>query len=244
MTADIELSDAFGREIQVAICRLSGIGDAQYTQITLDVIAPYLKQLSTLNLNTDDVEQLRPFLNLWLAKGAPGSVTSLDLSANKAALVFPAMSSQLGDRLGQCVRHLESLTLSSVGLEWSTAMFDGLTSMKLANLPSSCCPSLVQLARMLSSCPCLRSLILRHITFPASLGAGPEPAELQYLGYLYLSEVDLQSVLPIISPKRGVLRLKLHNFVDHTKILEPLLSFANRVHMYDLELTLSETRSD
>ncbi|KAF8601493.1 hypothetical protein BDV93DRAFT_524668 [Ceratobasidium sp. AG-I] len=244
MKTEIGLHDTSGWYIEVPIHRPPRVGETQYAQMTLATIAPYMRQLSTINLNADTVEQLRPFLEFWLEKGVIGSVTTLDLSAKKAASAFPKTNSHLGNDLSQSLRNLESLTLSFVGLDWSSVSFGKLTTMFLSDLPSCCCPTPTQLARILSTCPQLLTLHLERITFPTFLDTAPEPADLDHLQYLYLKEIDIAGVLPIISTKSDKLNLKLPSPIDTANALKSLLSFARRTNIYELDLTLSETRSD
>ncbi|KAF8596484.1 hypothetical protein BDV93DRAFT_548333 [Ceratobasidium sp. AG-I] len=242
--AMMELSRMHDVYVDVPIHRQPGLDDASYIQEIRDTIAPYIKQLHKIDLTTEGVEQLRPFLDLWLEKGAVGSVTELDLAVEEAPQIFAETNSRLGDRLRQCLRHLDNLSLCSVGLDWSSVTFDTLTSMSLSNLPSSCCPTLVQLARLLSTCPDLGYLILKDITFPVCLDPTPETAVLEQLEYLHLAEVDLRSLLPILSPQNSELHLELPCPIEDIDTLESLLSFVGRANMHELTVTLSETRFD
>ncbi|KAF8604016.1 hypothetical protein BDV93DRAFT_606368 [Ceratobasidium sp. AG-I] len=242
--AEMELGDSGDMCVNVPIHRQPGLGDTPYIRKTLDEIAPYIKQLHNIDLAVSDVQQLRLLLDLWLEKGAPGSVTELNLAVGKAAPVFAEANPRLSDRFSQCLRHVLDLSLHSVGLDWTSVALEKLSYMTLSNLPSSCCPTLAQLARVLSTCPDLQFLELEHITFPVSIGPAPEPAELGRLQRLYLTEVDLGSVFSIISPKGSELHLTLRSAIDDIGALELLLSFARRVSIQELDLTFSETRSD
>ncbi|KAF8596485.1 hypothetical protein BDV93DRAFT_528029 [Ceratobasidium sp. AG-I] len=242
--AMIELNTSNDYYVDVPVHRRPGLGDAPYIQEILGALAPYIKQLQRIDLTTDDVEQLQLLLNLWLVKGVPGSVVEFDVSVKKAATVFAETNSHLSDRLSQCLKHVDKLTLYSVGLDWSSVAFDQLTFMLLSNMPSSCCPTLAQFARIISTCPSLRSLCLVRIAFPTSSGSIIEPAQLESLQYLGLSQVDLRILLPILSLKNSGLYLRLQSPIGDTDTLETLLSFVSRAHVHELELTLSETRSN
>ncbi|KAF8596488.1 hypothetical protein BDV93DRAFT_610867 [Ceratobasidium sp. AG-I] len=246
ITAKIGLHNTHRQDIHVPIHRSPRVGDTQYAQMTLDTIAPYIRQLSAITLNADDVEQLRPFLEFWLEKGALDSLSELNLWATKAALFFPETSSHLSDRLSRCLRPIEKLSLISVGLDWPSVTFNELTSMRLVDLSPVCCLSLVQLARILSTCPRLWSLLLERVAFSASFNTAPEPepAEFENLNYLCLQEIDLPSVLPILSPENTVLSVKFLEVIDDADTLESLASFARKSSIDELDLTLLETRSD
>ncbi|KAF8601499.1 hypothetical protein BDV93DRAFT_232223 [Ceratobasidium sp. AG-I] len=243
MMAEIGLNNTYGWEIHAPIHHPPSASNTQYIQIALDTITPYIKRLGAIDLNTDSVEQLRPFLNLWLEKGSLRSVRKLYLSAKTATLVFPETNMRLSDRFSQCLRRISNLFLCSVGLDWSSVAFDRLRAIRLVGLPLVCCPSVVQLARVLSTCPGLWSLDLEHITFPASSDATPEPVELRCLQYICLKEVDISSVLVVISAKSGELVIELRDIINDD-MLEALLSFARRSSISKLALTLSDTRSD
>ncbi|KAF8604017.1 hypothetical protein BDV93DRAFT_556026 [Ceratobasidium sp. AG-I] len=242
--AQMELGNPYDVYVDVPIHRQPGLGDAPYIQKTLDEIAPYIKQLHKIDLAVNDVQQLRLFLDFWLEKGAPGSVTALDLVLKKPGQVFVETNSRLSDRFSQCLRSVLHLSIYRVGLDWSSAAFDKLTSISLSNLPSSCCPTLVQLVGVLSTCPNLLSLDLERLTFPASLGPVPEPAKLGKLQHLYLTEIDLGSVLPVLSPKNSKLHLNFQSPIDDIDTLQLLLSFVDRASIHRLDLTLPEARSD
>lgn len=243
-TAEIRLHDTRGRHIKMPVYRQPGVDNALYIQTVIDTISPYIKQLDSIDLVADDAGQLQPFLEFWLAKGAPGSLTQLSLSAGGAPVGFPETNSRLNDRLCRFVRRVEALTLYSVVLDWSSIMFDRLTSMRLADLPSVCSPSLVQLARILSTCPNLRTLWLQRIAISASLGAvALEPVELKHLKSITLDEVDVASVFSIISTGCE-LYLKLRGVAGDSNMVASLCLFAGRVDIRKLTLTLSETRSD
>ncbi|KAF8601488.1 hypothetical protein BDV93DRAFT_608026 [Ceratobasidium sp. AG-I] len=243
--AEIGLVSTPGRRQDVSVRRPLGVADAQYTRMVLDTIAPYMKQLDNAFLAANNVERLRPFLKLWLEKGVPGSFTDLNLSLDEAALVFPESNSHLSDRLNQHLKGVETLALSSVALDWSSVAFVRLTSMSLSDLPPFCCPTLAQLARVLSTCPSLCDLRVERITILTSPDiVTPVPAALEDLDRLTLKEVDVAALLSIISPGQCEMDLELEDLNDDTGIFEPLRSFASKANILTLTLTLSETRPD
>ncbi|KAF8601498.1 hypothetical protein BDV93DRAFT_585252 [Ceratobasidium sp. AG-I] len=243
--AEIGLRDALDRHIRTPVHRPLGVRNTQHTQMILDAVAPYIKQLHIIKLTAEDVERLRPFLDFWLDEGVPKSIAEFDLSVNKAALVFPETNSRLGDRLSQWLMQVEYLRLCSVGLDWSTVTLNGLTTMSLSDLPSFCCPTLGQLKRMLSTCNNLRILRLERIVIPTSQDVTPsEPVELESLKNLFLEEVNAAMILSIISGGGFKLELVLRDIDDDTDMFESLRLFANRTSVYALTLKLSETRSE
>lgn len=235
-SARIGLHGASGRYKEVPVHRELSLGEAAYIQKTLDTIDPCVKQLEYINLTTYHVEQLRPFLTLWLEKGAPRSVTNINLSL-KASVFIPEINSHFSKSLSDRLRHVERLVLSSVALDWSSSAFDRLTSMMFSDLPASCCPTLTQLAQMLSTCPHLENLWLERIAIPSSQdAAAPETVELVHLRQLTLLEVDVQRVLSIISPGREGLKLELRSAIGDPDPLEPLRPFAGRANIHRLTL--------
>ncbi|KAF8601501.1 hypothetical protein BDV93DRAFT_524672 [Ceratobasidium sp. AG-I] len=243
--AEIELYGLPKGPTRVPVRRRAGFSDALVIQQTLDIIVPYIRQLCRIDLSADSVEQLQPFLNLLLEKGTPVSLTGLSLSTDKAALAFPEASMHLGECWGQCLKHLEFLTLSSVGLDWSVVTFDKLRSMILSELPPFCSPTLAQLARMLSTCRNLHTLRLENVTMLTSPDiVAPEHVELKCLERLTLNEVDASRILPIIHPGHLELSLELQDLIDDTDTLDLLRLFASRANIHELYLKLPDTRSD
>ncbi|KAF8608424.1 hypothetical protein BDV93DRAFT_519468 [Ceratobasidium sp. AG-I] len=244
LRATIALENKRGRYLHVSVDRQPGVGDAPYAQTTLDTLAPYIKQLNFIYLNAD-VEQLRLFLEFWLEKGTPGSVTTLFLLANGAAPVFPETSSHLSERLSQFLRNIERLSVSALGLPWSSVQFDKLEHISLSDLPSWCSPTLVQLAHMLSACPALETIRLERITIPdATNPVAPELVELERLCSLSLIDVDVSRVLSIISSSHDKLDLELGGIIGDADTLESLCSFFGRANICELRLALLETRSN
>ncbi|KAF8608422.1 hypothetical protein BDV93DRAFT_519464 [Ceratobasidium sp. AG-I] len=242
--ATITLINEHERRLLVPVDRQPDVDDAPYAQTTLDTLAPYIKQLSSIRLN-GDFEQLRPFLNFWLEKGTPGSVTSLYLSVNGAAPAFYETSPHLSERLNLFIRQLTGLVVSSLGLAWSSMTFDNLYHISLSDLPPSRCPTLEQLSRMLSTCATIRSIHLECITIPDSKNAAaPETVELKYLRDLSLIDVDVSRVLSIIAPGHDELNLTFRGVVDDTATLESLCSLFGRANLSQLTLMLLEPRSD
>lgn len=242
--AKIGLGRTRGKYRAMPIYRQPDISDTLYIQTTLATISPYIKQLCNIDLATDQVEQFQPFLDFWLEKGT-SSLDELTLSVDSASRVFSEIDSHLSDRLNQSLRYIETLSLSSVGLDWSSVAFDRLTLMKLDNLPFFCCPTLVQLARILSTCPALQDLWLERIMIPASPDIVPPKAiELKDLNRLSLEKVDIPMVLSIISPGGCELDLRLEGAIDDINTLASLRSFANRSNIQLFTLTLLEERLD
>ncbi|KAF8601500.1 hypothetical protein BDV93DRAFT_524671 [Ceratobasidium sp. AG-I] len=117
--------------------------------------------------------------------------------------------------------------------------------MTLSDLPPFCCPTLVQLARMLSTCHDLQTLRLERITILASPGVAPlEPVELKYLERLSLEEVDTSRILSILSPGHCELHLELQDLNNDADMLESLRRFAGQANIRELDIMFSETRSD
>ncbi|KAF8608423.1 hypothetical protein BDV93DRAFT_249268 [Ceratobasidium sp. AG-I] len=242
--ATITLINKRPRRLLVHVDRQPDVGDAPYAQTTLNTLAPYIKQLKRIRLN-GDFEQLRPFLNFWLEKGTLGSVTSLYLLVNGAAPAFYETSPHLSERLNLFIRQLTGLVVSSLGLAWSSMTFDNLYHISLSDLPPSRCPTLEQLARMLSTCTTIRSIHLERITIPDSKNtAAPETVQLKYLRNLSLIDVDVSRVLSIIAPGHDELNLTFRGVVDDTATLESLCSLFGRANLSQLTLMLLEPRSD
>ncbi|KAF8601487.1 hypothetical protein BDV93DRAFT_608025 [Ceratobasidium sp. AG-I] len=240
---EIELHSATGGAIQ-ASADLS-VDNVLYYQAVLDTIAPYIKRLSRFRFLGENLEQFQPLLNLWLEKGVPESLTSLVLISKQAAPVFPETSSNLNNRLAQYIRHVEVLELFSVGLDWSTVAFDRIESLLLEDLPSTCCPTLMQLAQILSTCRTLRTISLERIQISTPLDMiATQPVELENLEYLLLKEVDIPKLLSIISSGRKELKLILGGVTNDTDTLETSGSFSRRANIETLTLTLPETRSN
>lgn len=243
--ASIELHSGYYGYIEEPVHRPLGFDDTQYAQTILDIISPYMKQLDRIGIAVDNVEQIRPFLELLLEKGVPRSVLHFDLSVNQAALVFPQTQSHWNNRMSQFFRRIKVIALSSVGLDWSSTAFDRLVTMSLLDLPVFCCPTLEQFARMLSTCPGLQTLHLERVTIPASEDSmAPEPIELEHLDSLTLKEVDVRGVLSIIALGSHELGVELGGVADDIDTLESLRSFIGRTNVRELGLTLPETRSD
>ncbi|KAF8601481.1 hypothetical protein BDV93DRAFT_524658 [Ceratobasidium sp. AG-I] len=117
--------------------------------------------------------------------------------------------------------------------------------MSLSNLPIFCCPTLAQLARMISTCPHLQTLYLERIMIPTSTDVMlPEPVALDHLGTLVLKEVDITRVLPILSPGPSELGVQIRDITDDANTLESWYSFAGKANICELDLTLSKTRSN
>ncbi|KAF8596489.1 hypothetical protein BDV93DRAFT_563247 [Ceratobasidium sp. AG-I] len=219
--------------------------DAQLIQATLDMIAPYMKQLTKIDLAFDHVEQIQQLIEPYLKKVAPGSLAELTLSVNRVALIFPDTHPHVRECFSHLLGRLERLTLSSVGLDWTSVKFARLATMSLSDLPLVCCPTLAQLVRILSTCPGLRILRLERITIPDSLDLPvPEPVQLEHLSSLSLRDVDFARVLSIISSGRGRLSISLHGDIDITSTLESLRSLASRALIDVLSFSLLETRSN
>ncbi|KAF8593025.1 hypothetical protein BDV93DRAFT_567009 [Ceratobasidium sp. AG-I] len=239
--AVIELGCTRKKWRSAGVYRHPGIDDASYIQTTLATIASYVRQLSSLDLAADSMDQLRPFLDLWLKKGTPGSLTELALSLSRPSLGVSGPS----DRLNQFLRHIEVLELRSVGLEWSHITLEQLTDLTLESLPPFCCPSSAQLASILASCPHLQRLCLKRITVPAPLNSiVPKPVMLKRLKRLSLEELDFQKALSTISQGHSELDIHLWGTISGTETLEVLRSFASRANIRKVTLTLSETRAD
>lgn len=246
LKATIGLCGGPKKYIQVPIHRRPGLGEDLYIRETLDTIAPYIKHFNYVNLASKSIENLRPFLELWIEEGTPGSIVEFNLSVNEPALVFPEMnSSRFSERLNQYLTQTKYLSLSSVALDWSSIAFDTLTSMSISNLPTSYSPTLAQLARVLSTCPRLRHLSLERITILPSLDAPAlELVEFEELKMLSLKQVNVSRALSIISPGFHGLILTLEGVIDDDDTLESLQFFTSRANIRHLNLTLPETRSD
>lgn len=229
----------------MSVNRPLNTGDTQYAQMTLDAIAPYIKQIYKLTLTADNIEQLRPLLEFCLEKGAPRSITRRRLYLSKAALAFPETEAHLNHRFSQYLGGLEILTLSFVGLDWSSAAFNKLTLLSLFDLPPSGSPTLMQLSRILSACPSLYHLQLERIAIITSPDETTlEPVEHENLTTLSLNRIDISKILSIVFPKSYRLRLTFRDVIDDADALGSLRLFISRVHVEHLSLKLSETRSD
>lgn len=231
--------------VRVSVYHQPGQDDAQYIRTVLATIAPYIKWLDRIAITIDKVEKVQPFVDFWLENGTPGSLTDLSLSANCASLVFPEANSHSNNLLCLFLQQTKELEVNSVGLDWSSVAFNKLTSMWLSNMPSPCCITSAQLAKMLLTCPDLETLGLNNVMIPIPLDLMAfEPVRLEHLNVLYLKGVDISRVLSMIYPGRDKLDLQLDGIVSDTDTLESLHSFASRANMHNLTLTLSESRLD
>ncbi|KAF8594738.1 hypothetical protein BDV93DRAFT_611718 [Ceratobasidium sp. AG-I] len=231
-------------QMQLPKQRQPAMDDASLVQATLDVVAPYMKQLRTLELAIA-VEQIQQVLECCLKREATESLAQIIVLVNQNAPALPDTNPHLGERLNRLLGSVEDLVPSPLGLNWSSVVFPKLVTMWLSNLPSVCCPTLEQFALILSTCPCLQSLCLEHITFPTSPDImAIEPVALEQLMGVSLRDVDVTSVLLIISLGSWGLHFSLQDIAVNTDVLESLRSLAGRARLTELSFSLLETRSN
>ncbi|KAG8722943.1 hypothetical protein FRC09_005468 [Ceratobasidium sp. 395] len=189
------------------------------------MLIPHANRFRTLSIVADSPEDISEIMTVWLDYGAPGSVTELRLFT-RSEKDFPTMldihQKYSPESIDKYLRPVQILQLKNVYLDWDSAAYEGLLSLRLGETIIR----MTQFAKILNASPCLNSLFLKNILFLQRGSALlPSLISLPDLRTLYIDD---------IAPE----------YMGHIfHLIQPGLHYDVHLNVSPLSLPLNETES-
>ncbi|KAF8599923.1 hypothetical protein BDV93DRAFT_511307 [Ceratobasidium sp. AG-I] len=214
---------------------------------TINMIKPYVKELRSLVVRLPRSKHIESLLECCVTNGTPGSLSRLEITQNSfPALLFRQPDSKTHERLNQYLRSVRILRLCRVAFDWKCIVFEQLNELSLCHLDAPCCPTLAQLAGVLSASPGLRRLRLKKMTIHDEIEPViHSPVRLEHLQTLALDKLDDSSscgVISVLSLGRQSLDLTFKGDFNSSKTLMALRRFASENRIEKFRFTSVPTR--
>ncbi|KAG8724362.1 hypothetical protein FRC09_019640 [Ceratobasidium sp. 395] len=167
------------------------------------MLMPHAARFRTLSIVADTLENIHAMILCWFDHGAPGSVTELSVSTwNGYARLLPSDVHEKHSReaIDNFLRPINVLQLKNAYLDWDSAAYEGLSSLRLEFKATI---KVAHLAKILDVSPRLNSLILRQIRLGELNEPVFDPRSLPHLHTLYVDDLtpeSMQRLLRLIEP--------------------------------------------
>lgn len=189
----------------------------------LALLAPRMRQLSSLVVIYHDDSLLSLILACWLQNGTPGSLNDLRINkrhgyGNKLFKCLSGIEMVQGYTLDAFLSPIRTLALADTDVDWSSSMFAGLTELQLHDVETA---TGSQIARLLTDCPDLHTLKLSKVELEYSGDEGVAPAKHPKLRKLVLSFMGPESLAILFQaflPTSGQLDLCIEDWLPHATL--------------------------
>lgn len=200
-TAELHLERTRGSPIALFLSYKGDDAEDPIFLSTLDLLGPYMKQLRSLTTRLPESEYIESLLERCLTNGTAGSLSRLEITGYSSSDHFLYRpNSQTFERLDNYLQSVRILKLCRGTISWKCAVFEQLDELTVCHLDTAHCPTLTQLANVLSASPSLRSLRLSKMSITEDMDSVIRPpAKLEHLERLELDKLGDSSSCKALS---------------------------------------------